>query len=127
MKAKIDPEKVRMYELQANMLAVLANPKRLMIMDLLGECPKTVTEIADSLDMTIQNTSQHLRLMKEQSIVRAQRDGQTVNYRLTTPVFKDCCETVRKAMVAEVRKRNQDLIQSTDIIFQTTNEPSKSK
>ena len=106
---KLDPEKSRAYELQANMLGVLANPKRLMIMDLLGEGPKTVTEIAAALEMTLQNTSQHLRLMKEQSIVRAQRDGQTVTYRLTTPVFKECCETVRKAMVKEVNKKGQDL------------------
>jgi DNA-binding transcriptional ArsR family regulator len=107
--ANLDPEKSRAYELQANMLSVLANPKRLMILDLLGEGAKTVTEIASALDMTLQNASQHLRLMKEQSIVRSERDGQTVTYRLTTPVFKECCETVRKAMVEEARKKNQDL------------------
>jgi DNA-binding transcriptional ArsR family regulator len=107
--ANIDLEKLRAYELQANMLAVLANPKRLMIMDFLGEGAKTVTEIASGLDMTLQNASQHLRLMKQQSILSSQRDGQTVTYRLTTPVFKQCCETVRKAMVEEVRKKDKDL------------------
>jgi DNA-binding transcriptional ArsR family regulator len=106
---KIDPERMRAYDLQANMLAVLANPKRLMIMDVLGEGAKTVTEIATALDMTLQNVSQHLRLMREQSIVVSQREGQTVAYRLTTPVFKECCETVRKAMVEQVRKRGQHL------------------
>ena len=112
--AKIDIEKLRAYELQANMLSVLANPKRLMIMDLLGEGTKTVTEIASALDMTLQNASQHLRLMKEQSIVTPERDGQTVAYRLTTPVFKECCETVRKAMVEEVRKKGKELSQTAD-------------
>ncbi len=106
---KVDLERIRAYELQANMLAVLANPKRLMIMDLLGESAKTVTEIAAALDMTLQNASQHLRLMKEQSIVISQRDGQTVTYQLTTSVFKECCETVRRAMVEEVRKKNRRL------------------
>jgi DNA-binding transcriptional ArsR family regulator len=107
--ANIDAEKMRAYELQAGILAVLANPKRLMIMDLLGEGPQTVSEIAARLDMTLQNASQHLRLMKQQSIVRAQRDGQAVTYSLSTPVFKDACEMVRKTMIAEVRKRNEDL------------------
>jgi DNA-binding transcriptional ArsR family regulator len=106
---KIDPERTTSYELQANMLAVLANPKRLMIMDLLGEGAKTVTEIATALDMTLQNASQHLRLMREQSIVMSQREGQTVTYRLTTTVFKECCETVRRAMVEEVRKKDKHL------------------
>lgn len=106
---KLDPEKSRAYEFQANILGVLANPKRLMIMDLLGEGSKTVSEIAAALDMTLQNASQHLRLMKEQSIVRAQRDGHAVTYRLTTPVFKECCEMVRKAMAEEARKKDSDL------------------
>ena len=112
--AKFDLEKARAYELQANMLSVLANPKRLMILDLLGDGAKTVTEIALALDMTLQNASQHLRLMKEQSIVRPQRDGQTVTYSLTTPVFKECCETVRKAMVEEVRKKGHELSKTAD-------------
>lgn len=107
--ARLDPEKIRAYDLLAGLLAVLANPKRLMIMDLLGEGAKTVTEIAVALDMTLQNTSQHLHLMKEQAIVVAQRDGQMVTYRLTTPVLKECCEEVRKAMVAEVRKKDVHL------------------
>ena len=106
---KFDLEKSRAYELQAAMLSVLANPKRLMILDLLGEGAKTVTEIAESLDLTLQNASQHLRLMKEQSIVRAHREGQTVTYSLTTPVFKECCETVRQAMAAETLKKGKDL------------------
>lgn len=106
---KKDLERIRAYELQANMLAVLANPKRLMIMDLIGEGPKTVTEIASALDMTIQNASQHLRLMKEQSIVRAQRDGHAVTYRLATPVFRECCKMVHKVMVEEIRERDSDL------------------
>jgi DNA-binding transcriptional ArsR family regulator len=107
--AKISPEKMRAYDLQASMLAVLANPRRLMIMDLLGEGAKTVTEIATALDMTLQNASQHLRLMREQSIVVSQREGQTVTYRLTTPVFKECCETVRQAMAEEIRKKGRHL------------------
>ncbi len=106
---KFEPEKLRAYELQANILAVLANPKRLMIMDVLGQGAKTVTEIATELDMTLQNTSQHLRLMKEQSIVTAQREGQTVVYGLTTPAFKECCEKVRRTLTEEMRKRNEHL------------------
>jgi len=46
---------------------------------------------------------------QEQSIVRAQRDGQTVTYYLTTLIFKECCETVRKAMAEEVHKRDKGL------------------
>lgn len=107
--AKIDPETQRVFELQANVLRVLANSKRLMIMDLLGNGAKTVSEIASALDMTLQNTSQHLRLMKDQGIIGAQREGQTVVYSLTNPVFHECCELARKALTEEAHRRREDL------------------
>ena len=105
----IDPETQRIFDLQADILRVLANPKRLMIMQVLGGGAKTVTQIAAALDMSLQNTSQHLRVMKDQGIVNAQRDGQSVGYRLTNPVFSECCELTRKALTEEMHKRGQDL------------------
>jgi ArsR family transcriptional regulator, virulence genes transcriptional regulator len=105
----IDQETQQVYELQANLLRVLANSKRLMIMKILSDGQKTVGEIASALDMTLQNTSQHLRVMKDQGIVSAQREGQSVIYRLTNPVFSECCELVRKALTEEVRKKGQNL------------------
>jgi len=93
------------FELEADLIRVLANPKRLMIVSLLGAGPCTVTEIADRLDLSLQNTSQHLRLMRDQNIVRARRDGREVRYALTSPVFSECCQLVRRALLAEARTR----------------------
>jgi DNA-binding transcriptional ArsR family regulator len=105
----IDLETQQVYELQANILRVLANSKRLMIMKILSEGTRSVGEIAVSLDMTLQNTSQHLRVMKDQGIVGSQREGQTVSYRLTNPVFSECCELARKALTEEMHKKGQNL------------------
>jgi DNA-binding transcriptional ArsR family regulator len=107
--SSIDQETQQVYELQANMLRVLANSKRLMIMKVLSDGPKSVGDLAYSLDMTLQNTSQHLRLMKDQGIVGSQRERQTVMYRLTNPVFSECCELARKALTEEMNKKGQNL------------------
>jgi DNA-binding transcriptional ArsR family regulator len=96
---------LRGFELEADLIRVLANPKRLMIVNLLGQGPSTVTEIADRLNLSLQNTSQHLRLMRDGSIVRAHRDGREVRYALTSPVFSECCQLVRQALLAEARAR----------------------
>jgi DNA-binding transcriptional ArsR family regulator len=93
------------FELEADLIRVLANPKRLMILTLLGRGPSTVTEIAHQLDLSLQNTSQHLRLMRDRRIVRAQRDGREVRYTLTSPVFPEACRLVRQALLAEARAR----------------------
>jgi DNA-binding transcriptional ArsR family regulator len=100
---------VRGYELQADMIRVLANPKRLMIVSLLGSGPSTVTEIADRLHLSLQNTSQHLRLMRDRNIVRATRDGREVRYALTSPVFSEACRLVRQVLLAEARARPSHL------------------
>jgi len=93
------------FELEADLIRVLANPKRLMILTLLGHGPLTVTEISRHLDLSMQNTSQHLRLMRDRTIVRAQRDGREVRYALTSPVFSEACRLVRQALLAEARAR----------------------
>ncbi len=93
------------FELEADLIRVLANPKRLMIVGLLGESSHTVTEIARRLELTLQNTSQHLRLMRNQRIVRAHREGREIRYELTSPVFSEACQLVRQALLAEARAR----------------------
>jgi ArsR family transcriptional regulator len=106
---KFDEESQRVFEQQANILRVLANPKRLMIMQVLSEGMKTVTEIANTLDLSLQNTSQHLRLMKDQGIVRARREGQSISYQQTNATFSECCAMARKALAEEMYKKGKDM------------------
>jgi len=93
------------FELEADTIRVLANPKRLMIVDLLGRGPNTVTEIADGLNLSLQNASQHLRVMRDRGIVRAHRDGREVRYTLRSPVLSESCQLVRRALLAEAQFR----------------------
>ncbi len=97
------------FEREADMVRVLANPKRLMIVDLLGRGPCSVTEIADWLDLSLQNASQHLRVMKDQGIVRARREGRVVRYAIRNPVLSQSCKLVREALLAESPRRSAPL------------------
>jgi len=100
--AKVDLEG---FEVEADMIRVLANPKRLQIVDLLGRGPRTVTEIADWLNLSLPNASQHLRVMKDRGIVTARRDGREVRYGLRNPILAESCRIVRSALLAESRTR----------------------
>jgi DNA-binding transcriptional ArsR family regulator len=90
------------FELEADLVRVLAHPKRLMIVDLLGRGPATVTGIADRLELSLQNTSQHLRVMRDRGLVRAHRDGREVCYALVSPVLAESCRLVRRALLANL-------------------------
>lgn len=85
--------------LQAEMMGVLSNPKRLGILKVLGTNEMTVGEIASRVGIELQNASQHLRIMKAHGIVLSRREGQAVHYRLAMPVIAECCDLVRQAIL----------------------------
>ena len=103
----MDDENYRMYELQAEILRTLANPKRLMIIKLLGEGEKTVSELALALNISLPNASQHLRPMKDRGVVISKRRGQEIHYGLANPILNKCCGLVREAIIEEASRRSE--------------------
>lgn len=97
------------FELEADTLRALAHPKRLMILNRLGTQAQSVTALASALGMSLPNASQHLRVLKDRGIVRAERNGQVVVYRLANPAFFTCCTLVRQVIVEESRRREAGL------------------
>ncbi len=95
----------RSFELEAELLRVLAHPKRLMIVALLTPGSRTVTDLATHVGLSIQSTSQHLRLLRDRSIVRGERHGRIVRYTLTSPSFPVACRLLREGLLAEARSR----------------------
>lgn len=93
------------FELEAELLRVLAHPKRLMIVALLTPGSRTVTDLANHVGLSVQNTSQHLRLLSDRSIVRGERHGRLVRYTLTSPSFPVACRLLREGLLAEARSR----------------------
>ncbi|MBN1266010.1 MAG: winged helix-turn-helix transcriptional regulator [Anaerolineales bacterium] len=71
--------------IQADRCRALAHPRRILILWSLSNGEKTVGEIAELIDSSIQNTSHHLRLMKEKKILMSNRQGQSVYYQIADP------------------------------------------
>ena len=82
MELAMDAELRALAENQAAICSVFANAKRVMILWSIAQCEKSVTEIAQDIDASMQSTSQHLHLMKRHDILKSRRDGQTIYYRL---------------------------------------------
>jgi rhodanese-related sulfurtransferase len=77
--------KEQIYTLIAQIMAAMANPKRLELLDLLVQAPRNVEELASETDMSIANTSQHLQKLKHARLVLTQRHGTYIRYRLADP------------------------------------------
>lgn len=89
----------RIFELHARVCKTLSHPKRLEIVDLLRDSKELgVTEIAEKLDVTKANASQHLAVMRQQNIVETRREGVAVLYSLANPKILIAYDALRKAL-----------------------------
>ena len=59
-----------------------ASPKRIELLDLLGQGEKTVEALAEQVATPIKNTSAHLRVLRQARLVETRRDGTYIYYRL---------------------------------------------
>ena len=93
----------KVFDIHSAFCRVFSNPKRLYVMFLISKRAMTVGEIAEALDSSVSNTSQHLRVMKDQGAVKAHREGQTIYYRVANSNFSKGAQLVRKGLVEEKR------------------------
>jgi ArsR family transcriptional regulator len=68
---------------QAEICRVFANPTRILILWTLIGHEKSVGEIAEAIDASLQTTSQHLRIMKQMNVLTSRRDAQMIFYRVS--------------------------------------------
>jgi ArsR family transcriptional regulator len=92
------------WSLQAEVMKILASPRRLEILHLLAEEPKEVGRLAEEMGITQPNVSQHLAVMRAAGIVEAQRDGREVRYRLTDPEVIDACNMMRGVLLRRLAR-----------------------
>lgn len=72
-------------ERQASVCRVFSSPRRILILWALAGGEHSVTEIARMVKASMQNTSHHLRVMKDQGILYSHRIGQSVSYGIARP------------------------------------------
>lgn len=95
----MDPRDESFYEIKAKIIAVLANPRRLEIIDLLADKEMTVSELAEALGLAQAATSQHLAVMRKAGVVETRKDGNFVFYRLADPKIATACGVMSRAVV----------------------------
>ncbi len=94
-----------LFNLHADFCKMLANPKRLMILNLLGVKEMSVGEIADAIGVPLANISQHLNVLKNNGVVKYRNEGHTVYYSLVDPKLLDVCHMTRKILVERMKER----------------------
>ena len=75
-------EKDALFEAIALMGKAFASPRRLELLDLLAQAPRTVDELARASGLSSANTSQHLQALHAAGMVTRAREGTSVRYAL---------------------------------------------
>jgi rhodanese-related sulfurtransferase len=71
-----------MYEQLARLGKALAAPKRVELLELLCQGPRTVESLAGEASISVANASQHLQVLRAARLVDAEKKGLFVEYRL---------------------------------------------
>ena len=74
--------KEALFEAIALMGKAFASPRRLELLDLLAQAPRTVEELARASGQSSANTSQHLKALHAGGMVSREREGNSVRYAL---------------------------------------------
>jgi ArsR family transcriptional regulator len=90
--------KEEFYQLHAHLCKALAHPTRLLIIDELRDGPRSVSDLVERIGLRQSNLSQHLGTLRDQRLVIARRDGQTVYYSLRDPRVTQAFDLLRQVL-----------------------------
>jgi DNA-binding transcriptional ArsR family regulator len=100
----MDSKTAARFEARARIIKALAHPTRLFIVDQLSQGERCVCELTEMVGADTSTVSKHLAVLRSAGIVRDDKRGLQVFYRLTMPCvlrFLGCVENMLKEAAEE--------------------------
>ena len=95
--------------LHAQMCQGLADPTRILILYLLADSPRYVTELAEALEVRQPTVSHHLKVLRERGLVTTAREGNAIRYELRDRRVVEALELLR-AVMADILAEQAKLV-----------------
>jgi ArsR family transcriptional regulator len=89
------------------LLRSLAHEDRLMLLCELQAGERSVGELERSLDIHQPSLSQHLRVLRNEGLVKTRRDGKRIHYRLASSAALDVIRTLYTAFCTPAASRRR--------------------
>jgi rhodanese-related sulfurtransferase/biotin operon repressor len=106
-----------LYQEFARIGKCLSSPRRLELLDLLAQAPKSVYQLADCTGMSVANVSQHLQTMHEARLVRFNKKRNYVFYELAEPSvanFMVSLHQLCEKQLVEIHRLKAEMLQHYD-------------
>jgi rhodanese-related sulfurtransferase len=107
------------YEQFARVGKATSSPKRLELLELLGQAPRTVEVLAKETGQSIANVSQHLQVLRGARLVEARKDGLYVTYRLADEQvvsFLRALRTLAETRIEEIGQVTRAFLEERDAL-----------
>jgi rhodanese-related sulfurtransferase len=95
-----------LFDAFASAAQALGSGRRAEIVDVLAQGERSVEEVASEIGQSVANTSHHLRLLARSGLVRSQRRGNRVVYRLASERVGELWSAVRDVAAQHVAEVN---------------------
>jgi ArsR family transcriptional regulator len=93
------------YAMHAAVFAALANPTRHELMHHLCDSPRTPSDLAELLEVSRPNVSQHLAILHRDGLVRRTREHGRVLWEVVNPRLREACDLIDEIMGPELAHR----------------------
>jgi rhodanese-related sulfurtransferase len=103
----------------------ISAPKRIELLELLCQGPRTVEALADQAALSVANASQHLRILLAARLVETHKQGLFVEYRLADDEVLQFVQAMRElaeGRLAEVRALTETYLKSRGVLERVSGE-----
>ena len=104
----LNMQNLEIYEIHSEFLRAIANPKRLRILNEVGDTKITVGELASLLNISVSNISQHLKILKNYEILKSEKIGHRVYYSITDIRIVEICQSMRQ-VISDLYEKRMDI------------------
>jgi DNA-binding transcriptional ArsR family regulator len=98
-----------LFVLHAQICKMLAHPKRLEILTILGDTEMAAGDLSRKMNIPKANASQHLALMRNAGILETRREGVNIYYRISSVKVIQACELMREVLLENHGRRGRAL------------------
>lgn len=103
-----------MFQQLALIAKAVASPKRLELLELLIQSPKSVEDLALQSRVSVKLASAHLKALRHARMVETERQGKRVIYRISSAEIPSLCMQLRRLAEARLHEMQEAVRQFSD-------------
>jgi len=104
----------RYYELVSQVTQALSHPVRILLLDMLCQCERSVDELARVAREPVRNTSHHLQQLKRAGLLTSRRQGRRILYRPADSVVASMWSAMRSFAESRLPELRLVVLQERD-------------